>query len=81
MAAGAGKGSASRLINGRRGDKSPASAPGAPAEWSQKMRNVLVVAAVLSALALGACNTIAGAGRDVSAAGHAVTRTAKDVSR
>jgi predicted small secreted protein len=44
------------------------------------MRNVLVVAAVLSALVLGACNTIEGAGRDVSAAGHAVSRTAKDAS-
>jgi predicted small secreted protein len=44
------------------------------------MRNVLVVAAVFSALVLGACNTIAGAGRDVSAAGHAVTQTAKDAS-
>lgn len=44
------------------------------------MRNVLVVAAVLSALVLGACNTIEGAGKDVSAAGHAVTQTAKDAS-
>ena len=44
------------------------------------MRNVLVVAAVLSALVLGACNTIEGAGKDVSAAGHAVSQTAKDAS-
>jgi predicted small secreted protein len=44
------------------------------------MRNVLVVAAVFSALLLSACNTIEGAGKDVSAAGHAVTQTAKDAS-
>jgi predicted small secreted protein len=44
------------------------------------MRKILALAAVLSALATGACNTIAGAGKDVSAVGHAVTRTAHDAS-
>lgn len=44
------------------------------------MRNLLVVAAVFSTLLVSACNTIEGAGKDVSAAGHAVTQTAKDAS-
>jgi len=44
------------------------------------MRKIVVLAAALSALALAACNTIAGAGRDVSAVGHAVTQTAHDAS-
>jgi len=42
------------------------------------MRNLFVAGAVLAALALSACNTIAGAGRDISAAGRAVTDTARD---
>lgn len=37
------------------------------------MRKVLVLAAVGAALLVSACNTIAGVGRDVSAAGDAVT--------
>jgi predicted small secreted protein len=44
------------------------------------MRKIIVLAVALSALAVSACNTIAGAGKDVSAAGHAVTQTAKDAS-
>jgi predicted small secreted protein len=44
------------------------------------MRILLVLAAGLSALVMVACNTIEGAGKDVSAAGHAVSRTAHDVS-
>ena len=35
----------------------------------------------LAALAVSACNTIAGAGRDVSAAGSAVTQGANDAKR
>ena len=34
--------------------------------------------AAAAALLVAACNTIAGAGQDISAAGHAVTDTAKD---
>jgi predicted small secreted protein len=34
-----------------------------------------------AASALSACNTIAGAGEDTSAAGHAVTHTADDVKQ
>jgi entericidin B len=43
----------------------------------------LLVALVVSAVAplLAACNTTAGAGQDVSAAGRAVTRTANDVKQ
>ena len=36
-------------------------------------------AVLLMAGALSACNTIAGAGEDLSAAGHAVTRSADKV--
>jgi len=34
---------------------------------------------LVGGLALVACNTVEGAGRDVSSAGKAVTKTAKDV--
>ncbi|GEM_PF-2484077 len=34
-----------------------------------------------AAIALSACNTTAGAGKDVSATGHAVTNTADDVKQ
>ena len=40
------------------------------------MRKILVLAASAAALLIAGCNTIAGAGKDVSAAGHAVTDTA-----
>lgn len=39
----------------------------------------LVLIALTSMAVLSACNTIAGAGKDVSAAGNAVTRTADEV--
>ncbi|HEX4181272.1 MAG TPA: entericidin A/B family lipoprotein [Caulobacteraceae bacterium] len=42
------------------------------------MRKVLVLAASAAALLIAGCNTIAGAGKDISAAGHAVTNTAND---
>ncbi len=38
-------------------------------------------ALALAALTLAACNTVAGIGRDVSAAGHAVTSTANDARK
>jgi predicted small secreted protein len=44
------------------------------------MRKTLVLAALATALLTSACNTVAGAGRDVSAVGHAVTKTAHAVS-
>ncbi|HEY2177685.1 MAG TPA: entericidin A/B family lipoprotein [Caulobacteraceae bacterium] len=42
------------------------------------MRKIIILAALAASLAVSACNTVAGAGRDVSAAGHAVTNTAED---
>jgi predicted small secreted protein len=42
------------------------------------MRTLLVIFAAAAAVAVAACNTVAGAGQDVSAAGHAVTDTATD---
>ena len=41
------------------------------------MRKVLTAGVLLAAMALMACNTIAGAGRDISAAGNAVAKTAQ----
>lgn len=42
---------------------------------------VAILAAVTAALLLGACNTVSGVGRDVQAAGKAVTSTAEDARR
>ncbi len=42
------------------------------------MRKILVLVVAAAAMAVSACNTVAGAGKDVSAAGHAVTNTADD---
>ena len=42
------------------------------------MRKLVVLMIVAAGLATAACNTVAGAGKDVSSAGHAVTDTAKD---
>jgi predicted small secreted protein len=41
----------------------------------------VILAALAAALATSACNTIAGAGKDVSAAGKAVTSTANDAKK
>jgi predicted small secreted protein len=42
------------------------------------MRKFVILAAAAVSLMVAACNTVEGAGKDVSAAGHAVTDTAKD---
>ena len=42
------------------------------------MRKIITLTVVAAALAVSACNTIAGAGREVSAAGSAVTTGAND---
>jgi predicted small secreted protein len=42
------------------------------------MRKLVVLMIVACGLATAACNTVAGAGKDVSSAGHAVTDTAQD---
>lgn len=41
------------------------------------MRKIIVLAVVAAALATSACNTISGMGRDVSAAGSAVSTGAE----
>jgi predicted small secreted protein len=45
------------------------------------MRKMIVLAALTASLAVAACNTVAGAGKDVKAAGTAVEDTAQDVKR
>ncbi len=45
------------------------------------MRKILILAAAGMALLTAACNTVAGAGKDVSAAGKAVTHTAEDAKK
>lgn len=44
------------------------------------MRKLFVLLAAAAAVSVAACNTVAGAGKDVTAAGHAVTDTAKDAT-
>ncbi len=45
------------------------------------MRKILILAVVAAAFATSACNTVAGVGKDVSAAGKAVTNTADDAKK
>ncbi|WP_419320661.1 entericidin A/B family lipoprotein [Caulobacter sp. ErkDOM-E] len=45
------------------------------------MRKIVVLAAAAAALLVSAGNTIEGVGKDVSAAGRAVTDTARDVKK
>lgn len=45
------------------------------------MRKIVILAVVAAALATAACNTVAGVGKDVSAAGKAVTGAANDVKK
>lgn len=40
-----------------------------------------LAALLLATLALAACNTMSGAGKDISAAGDGVTDTAQDVEK
>jgi len=42
------------------------------------MRKLILLALVAAGLTVTACNTVEGAGKDVSAAGGAVTDTARD---
>ena len=42
------------------------------------LKKIALCLAALATVVLTACNTVEGAGRDVSAAGHAVTDTARD---
>ncbi len=43
------------------------------------MRKIVTLVLAASALVVAGCNTVAGIGRDVSAAGDAVEQTAEDV--
>ena len=43
------------------------------------MRKIVVLLAAAAALSTAACNTMAGMGRDVSAAGDAVACTAEEI--
>ncbi|RAK58932.1 entericidin EcnA/B family protein [Phenylobacterium hankyongense] len=45
------------------------------------MRKLIVFAAAAAALWVSGCNTVSGLGRDMQAAGQAVTGTAEDVKR
>jgi predicted small secreted protein len=45
------------------------------------MRKLALMAVLTAATLVAACNTMSGAGRDVSAAGKAVTETAEDAKR
>jgi predicted small secreted protein len=42
------------------------------------MRKIVVMAALAASMFVAACNTVSGAGRDVQAAGSAVTGAAED---
>ena len=50
-----------------------------PAEAISKMTIRPVLALLAAAVALAACNTVEGAGRDLSSAGKAISKTANDV--
>lgn len=43
------------------------------------IRKILTLAMISSGLLAAACNTVEGAGKDVSSAGKAVSETAQDV--
>ena len=45
------------------------------------MRKLVLMAAFAASMAVAACNTVSGAGKDVRAAGEAVTNTAEDAKR
>jgi predicted small secreted protein len=42
------------------------------------MRKIILLAAIAASLSVAACNTVEGAGKDVSSAGAAVADTARD---
>jgi predicted small secreted protein len=45
------------------------------------MRKLMILAALAASFAVTACNTVSGAGKDVEAAGEAVSSTAEDAKR
>jgi predicted small secreted protein len=42
------------------------------------MRKIIIMVALAASLGVAACNTMSGAGKDVTSAGKAVTNTAED---
>lgn len=44
------------------------------------IRLLITVALVGAGLAIAACNTVEGAGKDISSAGNAISNTAEDVA-
>ncbi|MEY2884142.1 MAG: hypothetical protein RL490_1866, partial [Pseudomonadota bacterium] len=52
-----------------------------PAGQEPLMRTSLLTTLAFAGLALAACNTIGGAGKDMSSAGKAVTKTANDAKK
>ena len=42
------------------------------------MRKIFVLAAIVASMAVAACNTVSGAGKDVESAGDAVSDAAED---
>jgi entericidin B len=45
------------------------------------MRKIALLAMLACSFAITACNTVSGAGKDVEAAGEAVTNTAEDAKK
>lgn len=45
------------------------------------MRKFVILATVAMSLAVSACNTVSGAGKDMKSAGDAVTSTAEDAKK
>ncbi len=41
-------------------------------------KSIILAAAIIAGLTVSACNTVSGAGKDVSSVGKAVTNTAND---
>jgi predicted small secreted protein len=44
------------------------------------MRKIIMLSVLAACMATAACNTVAGAGKDVSSVGHATTDTAHDAA-
>ncbi|HEX7943998.1 MAG TPA: entericidin A/B family lipoprotein [Phenylobacterium sp.] len=45
------------------------------------MRKIIILTVLAASLAVSACNTVSGAGKDVKSAGKAVTDTAEDAKK
>ena len=66
----------------RRPDTSRAVALAAEAEWTQRtLATLFLLTALAFGLALGGCNTVAGVGQDLRAAGQALTGSAERTSQ